>query len=98
MRRLNTSYCCLPVVPVLRYTVLCGDQTRPSAGVRNRHSGVVLFSRCCRCVFAGQCRQILSVVSCLFLSPCLLTGFLCVWSETVNLKVNTSVDELDSAR
>ena len=76
--------------------VLCGEQRRPSAGVRNRHSGVVLFSRCCRCVFEGQCRQILSVVYCLFSLSA--RRFLCAWSETVNLKVNTSVDESDSTR
>ena len=66
MRRLNTSFCWLPVVPVLRYTVLCGDQTRPSAGVRIRHSGggfvFPLLPVCfCRAVQADFVRRLLSV-------------------------------------
>ena len=47
----------------------------------------------CRAVQADFVRRLLSV-------PFALSAhrFLCVWSETVNVKANTSVDEPDSTR
>ena len=86
-----------PLYP-FRGTQFCVvEQTRPSAGVRNRHSEWFCFPAVagvfCRAVQADFVRRFLSV-------PFALSAhrFLCVWSETVNLKVNTSVDESDSAR
>ena len=86
-----------PLYPFWGTQFLCGEQKRPWACVRSRHSGVVLFFPAVAGMFlqgsAGRC---LSVVSCL--SPfalrarCLFVS-LRTWCETATLKVNTLVGE-----
>ena len=96
MRRPNTSFCRFPVVPVLRYTVLCcrANTSFGWCAEPAQRGGFVfpLLPVCfCRAVQADFVRCLLSVLFTLSAHR-----FLCVWSETVNLKVNTSVDESDN--
>ena len=93
-----TSFCWLPVVPVLRYTVCAENKHVLLLVCGTGTAGCFVFPLVRGVFLQGRAGSSLSVVSCLFLPPCVLTGFLCVWNETVNLKVNTSVDDSDCTK
>ena len=82
MNRRNHPRPCVATVscllPVLVYAVFVVEQTRPRLVCGTGTAGWFCFPAVAGVFFAGLCRQILSLVSCLFSSPCLSWVSLCL--------------------